>query len=538
MNMLASVLRAEPKDAEAQALLGDCYLAAGDYAAAFYLYTQAIALGGSQAELERRLALARAERVRMEPHVVAPVPTEPESVARLLQSLTGRPNPITETELERAAGILGEILNSANPAETVAAHLGEIDSLLPALLELNLRQARADGRHDLAEALNALLENIQLQLTLSATPSAQPSPATETISAPTRSVRGAGARVLFISADTHALVLPALALRGLGCEVMVASEVPPGNDAAIAITHNPHSDPAQLQHLRACKLAGAKVLVYFDCAVQYLPDTHPAYPRLALNSPAREHAYFTALQLADRVIVSSVAMAEAFENAIVIPPGWSRRNPLWEAPVPARTTVNIGWAASSDELGELAEVRRAVIRILREFPHTRLVTIGDHRAHHLFNALPEDRRQFIPLVSEDELPYLLGQLDVLLVPLRANDFNRTQTDERLVQAGARRVAWLASPIPAHLAWGVGGLIAAERDEWYSQLRKLVVSGELRAMLAQVGRQRAEEREMARLGMAWLEVIEAVQAERHVLGGPAANAPRATDFARQLEALAR
>jgi len=175
----------------------------------------------------------------------------------------------------------------------------------------------------------------------------------------------------------------------------------------------------------------------------------------------------------------------------------------------------------------------------RQAPHTRLVTIGDHRAQHLFNALPEERRQFIPLVSADEFPYLLGQLDVLLVPLRDTDFNRAQADERLMQAGARRVPWVASPIPAHLAWGVGGLIAAERDEWYLQLRKLVTSPEVRATLALVGRQRADEREMTRLSMAWVELIEAV-------GRPAPPAPAReawpvttpSPFARQLEALAR
>lgn len=527
MQALASTLRHAPKDAEAHRLLGDCYLAAEDFTAAYYLYAQARALGEKSAELERRLALARAERGRLQPQADEPVPTEPAAVAALLQRLTGRPTPVTETELTRAASLLHAILYSPSPAEVIARRLNEIDTLMPALLELNIRQARADGRADLAEGLQALFENIQLQMLAEPATGAESSPEQRVMGATPTTPRP---RLLVIdSPEARVLELSAEALQSQGFSVQISDHVPPGSPAEVVIFRLAPADGPLLTQLRACKLAGAKLIAYAEAAPQHQ----------ALADAEREHAYFTALHLADRVVVPSRALAASLENAVLIPPGWSRRNPLWEAPVPARETLNLGWAAAAGEVDELAEVRRAVIRILREFPHTRLVTIGDHRAQHLFNALPEERRQFIPLVSADEFPYLLGQLDVLLVPLRDTDFNRAQSDERLMQAGARRVPWVASPIPAHLAWGVGGLIAAERDEWYLQLRKLVTSPEVRATLALVGRQRAEEREMTRLSMAWVELIEAVG--RPAPPAPAREAwPVATPspFARQLEALAR
>ncbi|HSO27511.1 MAG TPA: hypothetical protein VLS48_05535, partial [Anaerolineales bacterium] len=61
-----------------------------------------------------------------------------------------------EREMEKAARLVKSILASPQPAQAVAEKLEDIDRLLPALLELNIRQALNDGRPDLAKSLTAL----------------------------------------------------------------------------------------------------------------------------------------------------------------------------------------------------------------------------------------------------------------------------------------------------------------------------------------------------------------------------------------------
>ena len=82
----------------------------------------------------------------------------------MLQQKTNRTQPINYDEISRAADLLLRFIKSPYPTLEVSEHLKEVDDLLFALLELNIRQARADGRTDLAQALQNLEDNLYLQL--------------------------------------------------------------------------------------------------------------------------------------------------------------------------------------------------------------------------------------------------------------------------------------------------------------------------------------------------------------------------------------
>jgi glycosyltransferase involved in cell wall biosynthesis len=148
-----------------------------------------------------------------------------------------------------------------------------------------------------------------------------------------------------------------------------------------------------------------------------------------------------------------------------------------------------------------------VLRVLREFPHAQLVIGGDAQVYQLFDRLPESRRMFLPPVQAEEYPYLLGQVDILMVPLRDTPFNRARSDRRLMEAGARRVPWVASPIPAYITWEAGGLIAYSAEDWVSHLRQLILDADLRTSLGQAGWRKAEQREMSHIAKLWIEIIE-------------------------------
>ncbi len=122
------------------------------------------------------------------------------------------------------------------------------------------------------------------------------------------------------------------------------------------------------------------------------------------------------------ITVPSVAqvstLKDVSDRVYIIPDGWSRENRLWEKVPASHSMINIGWVASSGDLDDLMLVRRFIVRIIREYPNTRIVISGNPQAYRLFDGLPQNRRMYIPLVADEEFPYLLSQLDILLVPLR------------------------------------------------------------------------------------------------------------------------
>jgi hypothetical protein len=535
LEVFADILKENPGDVETHLLLGDWYLASGDAGTAIQLYQRAEQLDPRQTEVASRLRLAQAELAHSPSGQSESVPTDPEALARLLQRLTGRPV-VTEAEILNAARVLEEIVSSASPAQAVLERLSEIDALLPALLELNIRQALADGRPDLAEALTLLLDNIHLQMKASpAQTSARRQakaavtfrtaempriPAKSAVPEAAQTAAPGRPSVLFVGSPSSDAplrqVLPAEALRALGCETAVSAEFAsePERRFDVVVVRHPQADPDRVDGLVAGAAFGTRVILDVDMDYAHLPAHHPDKARLGLGTPKQARAYSTALRLAQLVCVPSQPLAQALRGAghqvMVMPPGWTRSNRLWSKAAPRRDTINVGWIGSPGQMEDVAEIRRPVMRVLREFPQTRLIVGGDSQVYDLFKALPRERRQYLPPVSFDDYAYQLSQVDVLLVPLRATRFNQGASDLRLMEAGIRGIPWVASPLPAYEAWGEGGLLAHTPEEWYAGLQQLVAEADLRATLGHAGRQQAEEREMSRLGPAWLEMIERVQ----------------------------
>ncbi len=507
LDVFSKILADYPEDGETLLILGNFYLASGDGKTARALYLRAQNLEPENQTIQRQIDMAEAV-LQDGPEELAPADIP--AVARLLQRLTGRTKVIHETDILRAAHLLEKIVQSDNPAELVAEHLDEIDELLPALLELNIRQAHSDHRPDLAEGLRNLQLNIEVQLEQRQFESLTP----ETGLSTPPSYKG---RILLLLPDpqkkSSRVALLKQTLEALGCQVTEKTEYLSGRDERpdVVLTSNPHVNPGLIKSLAALSTAGVPLLLDLDTDFEKQPVSHHEYGTKGLGSQSRSNAYTAALSLAKVVSVSSELQAASLkglvERVCVIPDGWTHANKLWEKEAHPRETLNIGWVGASGQLEDLVSIRRYILRILREFPVTRIVIIGDPQAYRLFDTLPENRRLYLPLAGYEEFPYLLGQLDVLLVPLRNLPYNLSLPDSILMEAGARGVPWLASPIPAFRRWPGGGLFCENPDEWHLNLRHLVMDAELRRNLSRAGRQAARAREMEKLGRLWLEIIE-------------------------------
>lgn len=513
LDIFVKILVDYPEDLETLLILAGFYLASGDGKTAKNLYLRAQQLDPDNQNIARQVVLAEeTEGVSMAESVA----TDLDAVARLLQRLTGKSQVVRESDILRAANLLERIVNSENPAELVSEHLDEIDELLLALIELNIRQAHADGRSDVAEALHGLQLNIGYQFVAQ-----QESRAREDNHGIVTPPRFTGNLLLLLpdlEKKSNRMILLRSALESGGCQVTEKEAYVPGRDLKpdIVITSDPHTNPLLIESLSALSSARVPIILDLYTDVEHQPVSHQEYGVKGLSTQTRGNTYTAALALANAISVRSEMQAASLESmaeqVFVIPDGWSQQNKLWEKSPAPHGTINIGWAAQSGQLEDLLIIRRFIVRIIREFPETRIVIIGNPQAYRLFEGLPEDRRMYLPLVAHEEFPYLLSQLDILLVPLRNSPYNLSLPDTILVEAGAKGIPWIASSIPAFRSWNVGGIISESLDEWHLNLRHLIIDADLRNRLGKDGKNAARMREMGQLTNLWLEIINQATAK--------------------------
>jgi glycosyltransferase involved in cell wall biosynthesis len=106
----------------------------------------------------------------------------------------------------------------------------------------------------------------------------------------------------------------------------------------------------------------------------------------------------------------------------------------------------------------------------------------------------------------DMYPSLLAHFDVLLAPLCDNAFNNAKSDIKLLEAGIRRIPWVASPRAAYTEWGAGGLFAESTGAWETALTRLAHDPALAGRLGCEGRELADQREAAHIDRRWLNVL--------------------------------
>ncbi len=506
LDIFGKILTDYPDDLETLLVLGNFYLASGNGKTAKSIYLRAQNVDPGNKTVERQIAMA--EEMSQE-GFEEPDPTDTPAVARLLQRITGRTNSISENDIMRVALLLDQIISSENPAELVAKHLDEIDELMPALIELNIRQAYADGRSDLAEGLRNLQLNIDYQIVTKEAATSESDPGVTEL----HQFKG---NILMLLPDlneiSNRMKILKPTLESNGCKVILKGEYIPARDGKpdVVITSNPHTNPKLIESLTLLSAAGIPIILDLDTDFEKQPVSLHEYNTKGLGTQTRSNAYTVAMSLAAMVSVPSEMQAVSLRNVArqvcVIPDGWSCKNKLWEKDPHARDTINIGWVGSSGQLEDLSSIRRYIIRIMREFPGTRMVIIGSPQAYRLFDSQPENRRMYLPIVEHDEFPYLLSQIDILLVPLRNLPYNLSLPDTILMEASAMGVPWIASPVPAFRNWRAGGIISEDLEEWHLNLRHMVMDRELRSSLGKDGKAAAGLREMEQLGKLWLDII--------------------------------
>ncbi|MBI9047906.1 MAG: tetratricopeptide repeat protein [Anaerolineaceae bacterium] len=419
---------------------------------------------------------------------------------------------ITNDDVENANQLMDQILKSKSPSTIVAEHLEDINDLLPALIELNIRQTRTQGRADLAEALEDILTDVLFDV--AGFEEEDEKLITQPVninldSAPTIIIDGINSKE-----SPFRLYHIRTAFQQAGFNVIGISDPDSNNvdlhSADYVLLHNPHSQQKFVKMLAERAGINKPTIVDFDIDFRKMPIHHPDYLALGMSSQDQYRSYTTVMQLADLITVASSHSSDGFIsegiNSLYLPEMWNADNELWYRQSKSRATLNIGVMAITGQLSDIAEVRRGIVRIARVFPQTRLLITGDADAYRLFDNLAEERRAFYPDVEPDDYPYMLSQMDIILSPYEINNNNQHHSDRILMEAGIKQIPWIASPIAAYQKWNVGGILAETIDDWYFGLKKLILDPISREQLSAAGNKKALEREVKKVSEKWEQSI--------------------------------
>lgn len=508
----AALLEKFPDDISTLVIVGDSYLMAGDTQAAITVYEMASRADGERKDILQRVELARRTE---EPGLSIAggfPPLHPQAITRLAEQLTGKSTTFDEEQIRRAAQLLENIIHSESPASSVSEHLEEIDTLLPAILELNIRQARSQGRTDLAAELIELQRSLLAEPDADRTQSIASTASKLSISSEKKILHGlligeaSAFSPLRLKIIKQALEYSGMQIDEHGVESTLHWE---GYDLVIA--HNPHANPECMKGLAAWAGSKKPVLLDLDTDFRLIPEGSSLSESMGNGNLTDARIFTAALQLADIVTLPSTRAALLFSDAgyqaLAVPDGWSDKNSLWMKPAASSAKISIGIFTGPGHVEEIASIRRAVIRIMREFPQSRLVISGDPDIYPLFDSTPDTRRVYLPPTEPEDQPFLLAQADIHLFPGKEDELSLLEGDRKYMEAGVRKITWIASPLPAAEEWNTGGLIARSVDDWYTHMKTLIQDNELRSRMAQDGFEKAQSREAKKMAHIWGSVVQ-------------------------------
>lgn len=218
------------------------------------------------------------------------------------------------------------------------------------------------------------------------------------------------------------------------------------------------------------EITGAKVVLEFD---DYLPNipTRSMYRKILPQSVIKSMR--RAIEQVDWLVVSTPILAREYADYHPdirvalngLHPDW------WSGLSGQRRTgrkMRVGWAGGSSHTGDLAEIR-SVVKDMQD--EVEWVFMG---------MKPEGVLcEFHPGVAIDEYPAALAglNLDLAIVPLEINQFNRCKSNLRLLELGACGVPVIASDIEPYRGTLPVTLVRNRHRDWVEAIRSHLANPE-------------------------------------------------------------
>jgi glycosyltransferase involved in cell wall biosynthesis len=199
------------------------------------------------------------------------------------------------------------------------------------------------------------------------------------------------------------------------------------------------------------------------------------------------------------------AYARRFTDRVSVLPTLVDTNiytPRSYAASPVDGPVRVGWTGSDQSIRYTLVPFLEILEELGRLVPFELVVISNTKPDMPVNKL---RWRFQPWTPETE-GRLEESMDIGLMPLVDDDFQRGKCGLKLLQYMAAGLATVASPVGVNkeiTQHGHTGFLAASGREWHEALSVLILSPQLRAAMGQAGRKRCEAEYSV---LRWMPVI--------------------------------
>jgi|Deesub1362A_J573_1020465.scaffolds.fasta_scaffold00522_5 glycosyltransferase involved in cell wall biosynthesis len=215
-------------------------------------------------------------------------------------------------------------------------------------------------------------------------------------------------------------------------------------------------------------------------------------PHSAQLKTIQSYALMT-LKFADMVTAPTpflAAQLKSFNENVYVIPNFIDKN-LWKKCEPKKredfniekNEVVIGWAGTEGHIDNLRLIVNAVEEIMDKYTNTRLMLLGFDPG---FFDVPSERKISIPFQKYSDYISYLFLMDIAIVPLEENLFNKCKSGVKILEHGMARSAVIASNIlPFKNLKNEGALILLCKgdDEWERNLEFLVKEEEERKRFA-------------------------------------------------------
>lgn len=223
---------------------------------------------------------------------------------------------------------------------------------------------------------------------------------------------------------------------------------------------------------------GIPTVMDMDDDFHALPIHHVAYNHIGPGNPK----YLKRLELSYNLVSAIITPSKILQGRLMefnkdvryFPNTWKLADSLWNMPIKRDPRFTFGWTGTITHREDFNLCENAIRRFVKAYPETRLFIGGDPKIYALFKSIPEQQKFFLPFLHYDLMPYIFSQLDVFLAPLKVDKFNLSKSDIKLVEAGAGKTAWLASPIDQYREWDTSASISfcSSEAEWFNSLESL------------------------------------------------------------------
>jgi glycosyltransferase involved in cell wall biosynthesis len=220
--------------------------------------------------------------------------------------------------------------------------------------------------------------------------------------------------------------------------------------------------------------AGFVVVCEFDDH----PDYIPVLQRPDIQNFRAVHAIQTTTPALAEVLGRQNSEVKVFPNAV------SRLPEVRNFATPGRLTLFFAGINREEEWPPYLAALNAVATLAG--PRLSFRIVADRA---LFDALATPHKTFTPLCDYDTYQALLAQSEISFMPLGDTPFNRCKSDLKFIEAGAHRVAALASPTvyAASLEDGRTGMIFRDPQELQQRLAHLVANPDVARRLGDAAR---------------------------------------------------